>query len=245
MRRLVWMMAMLPDQGLKVVQRPSETAQTLTGFELFSKPAEQYRVCVCGGGCQGFYNQGNVENEIKRNLNYFLVLLVYVSLSSIHTLVKLCPVLNNSLVSNRQEPQLSDTCLAHIHSKAGSSRNSSCKAQIIPMWVSKSGHLAILSTGVNEMVELSDSSPQVWSLCQCQAQSFLSLLLLLEVARASNMLAFQSIGKAITNSWLYIIGMLPFPSANFAMETDYQCLEITKSYCFILQMERLRPTGFK
>lgn len=61
----------------------------------------------------------------------------------IHILGKLCPVLNISLVSNRQEePQMSDTCLAHIHREAGFGRNSSCETQLIPMWVRKWGHLA-------------------------------------------------------------------------------------------------------
>lgn len=60
----------------------------------------------------------------------------------IHTLGKLCLVLNISLVSNRQEPQLSDTCLAHILREVSSNRSSSCEAQLIPMWVRKSEHLA-------------------------------------------------------------------------------------------------------
>lgn len=37
----------------------------------------------------------------------------------IHRVGKSCPVLTTSLVSNRQEPQLSDTCLAQRHKGAG------------------------------------------------------------------------------------------------------------------------------
>lgn len=62
------------------------------------------------------------------------------------------------------------------------------------------------------MGEPSETVPQVWPLCRTQALGFLSLLFF-----SGETIAFESICKENTNSWIHVIGM--FPAANLAMES--------------------------
>lgn len=63
--------------------------------------------------------------------------------------------------------------------------------------------------------------------------------------QASNMVAFETTGKANTNSWLHVIGNPPFSQCHAIRPLVLQmALMITLSQCFILEMEKLRPTEY-
>lgn len=77
----------------------------------------------------------------------------------IHRVGRSCPVLNISLVSNRQEPQLSDTCLAHRHKGAGTARAQAARLGLSLCGWGNQGTWPQLPSGATEKVEASETVP--------------------------------------------------------------------------------------
>lgn len=143
-----------PEQGPKVIQRHSprllDRTSVLFKSSWIAWREEKVKAIITGGT--------NAEKWDKQKSKFLFLLMGQLTLSSlpfspsvelpVHRLGKLCPVLNISLVSNRQEPQLSDSCLAHTHTQRSRlGRSSGCETQLIPMWVRKPGHLATAPHG--------------------------------------------------------------------------------------------------